>query len=370
MKEIERPRIDVLTPGLPDGPSQAQRLPLVSVVVPVYNEAAILERNLGILCEHLASLERRFRWELVVVDDGSTDDTAMRLERFARGRSNIIVLHHFRNFGLGQALKFGFNRSRGDYIVTLDADLSYAPEHVELMLDRMIATRARIVVASPYMKGGRISHIPWHRRYLSVWANKFLSSTAEGNLATLTGMVRAYDGPFLRSLNLRAMGAEVNSKIIHQAMILQARIEEVPAHLDWSALEHNGVRRRSSLKILRHTMAVMLSGFLFRPVVFFIAPGLVLLALSIYANAWTIIHVFEHYQILSRAGDFDVTDAVAAAFRQTPHTFIIGGMTLMLAIQLLSLGILSLQSKHYFEETFYLGTTLYKEVRRSEWMGE
>jgi hypothetical protein len=54
---------------------------------------------------------------------------------------------------------------------------------------------------------------------------------------------------------------------------------------------------------------------------------------------------------------------VAAAYKQFPHTFIVGGLASMLSIQLFSLGILALQSKSYFEETFHLGTTIYRLTR-------
>jgi glycosyltransferase involved in cell wall biosynthesis len=344
---------------------RAASTPLVSLIVPAYNEAAVAEANLTTLCDYMTTLEPRFRWELIVVNDGSTDSTGAILEHFASSRDNVLVLHHQANFGLGQALKYGFKRARGDIVVTLDIDLSYAPDHIELMLSKMTATRARVVVASPYMRGGRISQIPWHRRVLSGWANRFLSAAAEGNLATLTGMVRAYDGEFVRSLNLRATGPEINSQIIHQALIMHAHIEEVPAHLDWRPVLRAGKRRRSSLKLVQHATAVMLSGFLFRPVVFFIAPGLLALGLSLYASFWATVHTLQQYQLLSRVGDHDITDAVASAFRAGPHTFVIGGIALMVAIQLIGLGILSLQSKHYFEEMFYLGVSMQRTLRRN-----
>ena len=350
--------------GRANGTAVRATMPLISLIVPAYNEAAVADVNLTTLCDYMNSLEERFRWELVLVDDGSTDSTGAILDRFAQSRDNVIVLHHHRNFGIGQALKYGFNRAHGDIIVTLDIDLSYSPDHIETMIDRMLATHARVVVASPYMRGGRISDIPWHRRVLSVWANRFLSAAAEGNLATLTGMVRAYDGDFVRSLNLRATGPEINSQIIHQALIMNARIEEVPAHLDWRPILGAPQRRRSSLRLVRHATGVMLSGFLFRPVVFFIAPGLASLALSIYAAFWATTHVVQQYHALARNGDHDITDAVAAAFVQAPHTFVIGGIALMVAIQLMGLGVLALQSKHYFEELFYLGTSLQRALNR------
>ena len=106
-----------------------------------------------------------------------------------------------------------------------------------------MTTRAEIVLASPYMAGGRASSVPWIRKMLSRWGNRFLALTARGvnpagNISTLTGMVRAYDARFVRSLNLKSTGMEINTEIIYKGMILNARIEEVPAHLDWSTRKH------------------------------------------------------------------------------------------------------------------------------------
>jgi len=103
----------------------------------------------------METLENRFRWELIFVNDGSTDGTGDLAESFAASRSNVLVLHHFTNFRLGQALRYAFSNCRGDYVVTLDVDLSYSPEHVERLLEKIVATRAKIVIASPYMSGER-----------------------------------------------------------------------------------------------------------------------------------------------------------------------------------------------------------------------
>jgi glycosyltransferase involved in cell wall biosynthesis len=339
--------------------------PLVSVVVPAYNEAAIVEKNLRTLCEYMVSLEAECRWEIVFIDDGSTDGTGDLAEGFAEGKSNIRVLHHPVNFGLGQAIKSAFNACRGDYIVTVDLDLSYSPEHIRELLAKIQATKAKIVVTSPYMKGGRISAVPWHRRAFSVYANRFLSLTARGNLSTLTSMVRIYDARFARSLNLKAMGMDVNPEAIYKAMLLRARIEEIPAHLDWTLQNAEGIKRKSSMRLMRHTVATLFSGFLFRPLMFFVVPGAVLLLMSLYLGAWIIAHVVRHYQLLTQYdwAPARASWAVAAAYNERTHTFVIGGMLLMLAIQLISLGILALQSKSYFEEIFHLGTTMYRHLQ-------
>lgn len=339
--------------------------PLVSLVVSAYNEATLLERNLLRLCQYMKSLEDEYGWEIIFINDGSTDQTGELAEAFAKTRDNMHVFHHMTNFGVGQAFKLAFEHCRGDYIVTLDLDLSYSPDHIRKLLTKIRQTRAKIVVASPYMKEGTVSNVPWLRRILSICANRFLARTARSNLSTLTSMVRAYDGKFLRSLNLRSLGMEINPEVIYKAKLLNARIEEVPAHLDWGLQKTDGFKRRSSMKVLRHTMAILLSGFLFRPVMFFVIPGFVLLLFALYVNAWMLIHFFEQYQHFPQYTWFfsRASAAVAAAYTQSPHTFIVGLLSLMLAIQLIGLGILALQSKNYFEEIFHLGASIYRLAR-------
>ena len=129
--------------------------PLVSLVVPAFNEAALIQSNLTKLCRYMESLESLYRWEIVVVNDGSLDNTGELVEAFARRQSNVRVYHHITNFGLGQAFKFAFRHCRGEYILTLDADLSYSPNHIQRLLAKVTETRAKIVVASPYMEGGK-----------------------------------------------------------------------------------------------------------------------------------------------------------------------------------------------------------------------
>jgi glycosyltransferase involved in cell wall biosynthesis len=338
--------------------------PLVSLVVPAYNEASIVARNLGELCRQMELLENEYRWEMVIVNDGSTDETGTLAEAFAKSRENIHVLHHRTNFGLGQAFRTAFDYCQGDYVITLDMDLSYSPDHIPKLLSVIAETNAKIVVASPYMEGGRISHVPWLRKKFSIWANRFLSLASKGRLSTLTGMVRAYEGKFLRSLNLKATGMEINPEILYKATLLGAELEEVPATLDWHFARTKGEKRRSSMKLLRHTLSVLLSGFLFRPVMFFLIPGFGLLLFAFYVNGWMLVHFYNHYQVLGEYTWFfsRASAAVSAAYKEFPHTFIVGGLASMLAIQLISLGILALQSKSYFEEIFYLGTNLYKAM--------
>jgi glycosyltransferase involved in cell wall biosynthesis len=340
--------------------------PLVSIVVPAFNEATILENNLNAVCEYMDSLMDEYRWELIIINDGSTDDTGEIAERFAKTKSNTRVLHHIKNFGLGQAFRFAFRHCHGDYIVTFDADLSYSPEHIRQLLVRLQQTRAKVVLASPYMKGGTITNVPWLRRVLSTWANRFLSLVAHGHLSTITCMVRAYDGLFIRSMSLRSMSMDIMPEVLYKTMVLRGRIEQVPAHLDWSLQVARKGGRQSSMRILTHVLSTLVSGFVFRPFMFFIFPGLLLFMFAAWVNTWMFIHFFEKYFSLpDNLTTGRLTAAMSAAYAQYPYTFIVGLLALTLAVQLISLGILALQNKKYFEEMFYLGSTLYREQTRN-----
>lgn len=345
--------------------------PMVSIVVPVYNEAAILKKNIGIICDYMESLEDVYRWELIIVNDGSYDKSGDLAEECAECRGNVMVLHHIYNFRLGQALRYAFSRCSGDYVVVMDVDLSYSPDHIEKMLKKILETRAKIVIASPYTKGGKVSNVPWLRKIMSVWANRFLALTVtkdrfSDRLTTITGMVRAYDRSFLSGLNLKAMDVDIHSEIIYKAMILRARIVEIPAHLNWSWREDTVQKipvRKSSMRIFKSIVQSLISGFIFRPFMFFIFPGLTLILLSLYPLIWTFFHSIGYFRSLAASNiafDYRISESIAAAFKQSPHAFIVGGFVLMIGIQLFSLGALALQKKRYFEELFHLGSRIYQ----------
>lgn len=357
--------------------SSTQIKPLVSIVVPAYNEETIIEKNLATLCDYMESLEDKYCWELYVINDGSTDKTGDLAENFSRTIDNVQVLHHMFNFRLGQALRYAFNKCHGDYVVVMDADLSYSPNHIGKMLAKIKKTRAKIVIASPYMKGGKVSDVPRHRKILSRWANRFLCLTAPRDgfsekITTITGMVRAYDGEFLSSLNLKAMDMEIMPEIIYKAMILRALIVEIPAHLNWSSKKSekgDKKQRKSSLRIFRSIMHSFVSGFIFRPFMFFILPGLLLMLPSIYTLTLIVKYTLFYFQTVNPSIDllhYRFGIAMAEAFKTSPHSFIVGGVSLVVAIQLISLGFLALQKKRYFEELFYLGSKIFQDIRETK----
>ena len=233
------------------------------------------------------------------------------------------------------------------------------------MLDKIVETQAMIVIASPYMQGGKVSNAPFARKLLSRWANRFLSffvKTPYKKPTTFTGMVRAYNREFLSGLTLRSMDVDIHCEIIYKAMILRARIDEIPAHLNWHVAQNESCDRKSHMRIFKAIILNLIAGFVLRPFMFFFLPGFFVLLLSLYPIFWAFYHSFVQYKNLIATTALTVypfSNAISLAFSQSPHSFIIGGITLIIGIQLIGLGFLSYQNKRNYEELFHMGSHIY-----------
>lgn len=118
-------------------------VPTFSIVIPVYNEHESLQELLASIEDAMASLHKSY--ELVFVDDGSTDGTLERLKSLAATHEHIRVFSFRRNLGKSPALLCGFHKARGRYILTMDADLQDDPGNLRRMSDQLIAEGADIV---------------------------------------------------------------------------------------------------------------------------------------------------------------------------------------------------------------------------------
>jgi dolichol-phosphate mannosyltransferase len=103
---------------------------LLSVVVPVFNE----EGNIEILLKTLLSVVQSYDYELIFVDDGSTDDTVDTLKTYTHDNKHLKLVTFSRNFGHQMALTAGYEEARGDCVVTIDADLQDPPELIDEMI--------------------------------------------------------------------------------------------------------------------------------------------------------------------------------------------------------------------------------------------
>lgn len=137
--------------------------PLLSVVIPAYNEATRLPRTLARVTEYFRQRGRPY--ELVVVDDGSSDDTAARAREVVG--APLTILRNETNRGKGHSVRRGMLAARGGYRLMTDADLSTPIEEVERLLEVMregAGQGADVVIASRALPGARIEvHQSWYR---------------------------------------------------------------------------------------------------------------------------------------------------------------------------------------------------------------
>jgi glycosyltransferase involved in cell wall biosynthesis len=253
-------------------------VPEVTVVVPMHNEI----ENLPGTLERIASAaeDTGHTFEVVAVDDGSTDTTLNRLRTMAEADSRLRVESYPVNRGRGYALRRGFAAARGRIIVTIDADLSYSPEHIGLML-RILEEQPEVdfVVGSPYAEGGGTVHVPKGRLWISRWGNRILGMAMPGGLTAVTGILRAYRRQVLDVLDLESNDKAIHLEIVSKALAAGFTPLEMPAVL-------TGRRRGKSKFLLRATVAShLIFSFYEKPVMLFGVIGALILGLGLGSGA-------------------------------------------------------------------------------------
>ncbi len=136
----------------------------VSVIIPAYNEGEHIFANLG-------EVTRTFDdfgcdYEIILIDDGSTDNTYEQAIRFAANYDNIIVKRNRANYGKGRALKYGCRFVNGKYAVFLDADMDLHPGQIRTFFDIMKLDEADIVIGSKRHPNSKL-YYPLGRRIIS-----------------------------------------------------------------------------------------------------------------------------------------------------------------------------------------------------------
>jgi glycosyltransferase involved in cell wall biosynthesis len=199
--------------------------PLISIIVPVYNE----ERTVTAVIERLLVIDLPAPREIIVVNDGSRDNTAAVLDRLD-GRPHLTVVHADRNRGKGHAIRMGFARARGTVFAIQDADLELDPAQLADLVAPILRGEAAVVYGSRFLAGR--SPTPW----LSRAANAALTSLT--NLlhgSALTDMETCYKimrTPVLRGLHLESNRFDIEPEITAKLLRQRQRIVERPVRFD------------------------------------------------------------------------------------------------------------------------------------------
>lgn len=213
---------------------------MISIVVPVYNEERGVENNLKTITDFMEGYNKDY--EIIVVDDGSADNTASIVESLAGKNKKIGLVKHEKNAGVGAALRTGLKSSEGEIIISVDSDLTYGPENFPALVKALEENDADIVIGTPFVKGFD-KEIPFLRRVLSRGAN-FVDKIVFGlNFSTPTCIFRAWRKKVAKNVTITFDRFEGVSESAIDAFRKGYRIVEIPVKYDMKT------GRRSNMKI-------------------------------------------------------------------------------------------------------------------------
>jgi dolichol-phosphate mannosyltransferase len=252
---------------------------LVSVIIPMHNEGTNVRGTVSAVCRELRDAGIGF--EVICVDDGSTDSTRAELENISREAPELKVAGYPVNRGRGRALREGFAAARGIFLVSIDADLSYHPNHILKIVSRLEAEDAPdVVMASPYMPGGRTEGVNLIRLVISRCANILLRQAMGRRYYTLTGIVRGYRREVFECIDLVSNDKEIHLEIVAKAEAAGFNITEIPAVLT------SRKKGSSKLKLRLTLISHLMFSFYERPLLLFGAVGLVFTICSLIMGAY------------------------------------------------------------------------------------
>ena len=315
--------------------------PDISIVVPMKNEAP----NVGELYRELtAALEACGRpYEIVAVDDGSTDETFERLAQLQAGDFRLRVIRLRRNFGQTAAFAAGFAHARGRYIVTMDGDLQNDPRDIAAMVGVIESAPADVVAG--WRKDRKDAFI--NRRLPSTLANWLISRATGVKLHDYGCSLKVFRAEVVKSMKLYgemhrflpAIASEFGVTIVEHVVNHRARVHGRSKY---------GISR--TIRVILDLMTVkFLISYSTRPVQIFGLLGLAMGSLGMAVLGWlAYVKYFRHEGIADRP-------------------MLLFGMLLVIAgVQLLSAGLVAEMVARTYHESQDKPIYIIREVRESE----
>lgn len=198
---------------------------MISFIFPAFNEAENLKRFPAEVFPVFDALGTPY--EIVVVDDGSTDETSRVASSFG---DRVRVVKHEKNKGLGAAVRTGIAAATGDLVITMDTDLTFAPALVPALLERFQKGDADVVSGSPKLAGyGK--DIPTYRVFVGFVSTLIYSLIFGKKITAVSPIFRLYRRADLLDLPLQATGFDINAEILFFLVRKGKRVAEIPAPL-------------------------------------------------------------------------------------------------------------------------------------------
>ena len=255
----------------------------VSIIIPVFNEVdAIgeLVRN----TQKLKNLGLNFEYEIIVVDDGSTDGTESALKKIQQANDNLNVVSLARNYGQSTALQAGFDHSKGEVLITMDGDLQNDPADIPMIVD-VLSNNKEIDLVAGWRKDRQDAIL--NRKLPSIFANFLISYTTGVKLRDYGCSLKGYRRELVTKFRLYgemhrfipAIAAEVGAKII-----------EIPVqhHPRMTGKSKYGIDR--TLRVILDLIWIQFSRqYMHRPIHAFGGVGLTMLSAGLLIFFWLFI---------------------------------------------------------------------------------
>ena len=198
--------------------------PYISIIIPVYNEAATIPE----IIQRVRSAPLDLSIELIVVDDASTDGTAYILEKLvSEGREGLRLVSHKVNRGKGAAVQTGIAHARGEIILIQDADLEYDPRDYPKLLEPILEGEADVVFGNRFHGGPHRVLYFWH--YVGNWVLTLLTNVLTGlNLSDMEVGYKVFRADVLKRLTFKSGRFGIEPEIAIKVARLGCRVYEVP----------------------------------------------------------------------------------------------------------------------------------------------
>jgi glycosyltransferase involved in cell wall biosynthesis len=258
--------------------------PLVSVVAPLFNEAATLPEFVRRLAAASRPLERRYQFEYILVDDGSTDDSLEAAKRLACQDPRLRVIELRRNFGQTAALQAGLAAARGEIVVSMDSDLQHFPEDLPLFLAKIEEGYDLVCGWRHARKEGVV------RRWPSRAANAMTRAMLGLQVHDVGTTFRAYRADLVRHIQLLG---EQHRFVPVLATLVGARVTEVPIQNVVRPVGRSNYGLRRTVNVLLDILFLCFSRFyLTRPLKAFGKLALLLMTAGGTIATWLVVYAY------------------------------------------------------------------------------
>lgn len=229
---------------------------MLSIVMPAYNEGNHIYNNLKEVSGIISGFMKNY--EIVVVDDGSIDNTKSEIHRYMEEDTHIRMVSYKKNKGKGNAIKHGVLKTEGNYIAFLDSDLDLPPEQIKKYMEPLLAGKADVVIGSKMHKDSQIEY-PKIRKVISFGYYCMLRVLFHLNVKDTQTGLKVFDAEALKSIIslVKTQGFAYDIEILVALNARKYRIMEMPVRLVFRRGQGMGrIKIKDIIKVFKDTIAI------------------------------------------------------------------------------------------------------------------